>query len=184
MKKQVVHIGDTVRIVRSRLIKRVGYPLVWYEVLDLVEKDPNTQAAYDTLVGCSSTTKEDGSVGLFPIIAQGVPDFFAKAAAKVYVEQHGFGGKERSIHYWPQAPKGDLWSADKAPDLTGFVGKVTAKRLAKTGKRFPGSRGVHHDGEYWDEPGGLEDGKTHILLTVDGYEIEACDVELVKKGTP
>lgn len=182
MKKPVIHIGDTVRIVRSRLIKRVGYPLVWYEVLEQVEKDPKVLEAYRVLTGRSSTIKEDGSVGLFATVTR-VPDFFAKAAAKVYVEQHGFGGKERSIHYWPQAAKGDLWSADKAPDLAGFVGKVTAKRLAKTGTRFPASGGQYGDGEYWDEPGGLDECKTHILLKVDGYEIEACDVELVKKGT-
>lgn len=177
MKKPVIHIGDTVRIVRSRLIKRVGYPLVWYEVLDLVEKDPKVQAAYDLLTGRSSTVK-----GALTAVGTRVPGFFAKSAAKVYVEQHGFGGKERSIHYWEQSRFGS-WEPDRAPDLTGLVAVVTAKRLAKTGIRFPASGGQYGDGEYWDEPGGLDECKTHILLKVDGYEIEACDVELVKKGT-
>ena len=178
MKKQVIHIGDTVRIVRSRLIKRVGYPLVWYEVLEQVEKDPKVLEAYRVLTGRSSTVK-----GALIAVGTRVPGFFAKAAAKVYVEQHGFGGKERSIHYWPQSAKGELWDANKAPDLTGFVFPVTAKRLAKTGIRFPASGGQYGDGEYWDEPGGLDECKTHILLKVDGYEIEACDAELVTKGT-
>ncbi len=182
MKREVIRVGDRVRVLRSRFIKRVGYPLVWYEIMDEVQDDEKVWKAYCLLEGLSSEGEE--KAGLFTIkqLRDRMPHYFVQACAKLEVARRGFGGDERTIHYLPP-PTDELHSWESCPNYDGGVFTVIKKRLAKTGKRFASSGGVCSDGEYWDEPGGLDDCKTHVLLTLStGYEIERCDVELVKEA--
>jgi hypothetical protein len=70
--------------------------------------------------------------------------------------------------------------------MTGQVHTVDGKRVVKTGFRVPGRSGVSYSydgGEYWEESGGLDDLKTHVLLHLQGWEFEECSVELVKGET-
>ena len=65
-----------------------------------------------------------------------------------------------------------------------YVGEVHSKKVAKTGKRRPMRCGHtdRYDGpEYWEEPGGLDDCKTHVLLNVGSCWFSQDDVELVKR---
>lgn len=183
MKREVIRVGDSVRVLRSRFIKRVGYPLVWHEIMDEVEKDEKVWKAYCLLKGISSESGEI-KVGLFVFSEKrdSMPRYFVQACAKLEVARRNFGGDERTIHYLPP-PTDELNWWESCPNYDGGVFTVIKKRLAKTGKRFPSSGGVCSDGEYWDEPGGLDDCKTHVLLTLAvGYEIEQCDVELVRRA--
>lgn len=182
MKREVIRVGDSVRVLRSRFIKRVGYPLVWYDIMDEVQEDEKAWKAYCLLQGLSSEAEE--KAGLFTVrhLRDSMPRYFIQACAKLEVERRGFGGNERTIHYLPP-PTDELHSWETCPNYDGCVLTVIKKRLAKTGKRFPPRGGVCSDGEYWDEPGGLDDCKTHVLLTLAcGYEIEQCDVELVRRA--
>lgn len=155
MKPRPIRIGDKVRVLRPRYIRRIGYPLIWYDLVDEVEKDPRVG---DALRALGYTGKK-------------VPRDFQVAVAKLRVQERGFGGRVRSIHHEEPGVFGHF---------AGVTSEVYAKRLAKTGVYFPPRSGVsHYDGEQWYEPGGLDECKTHIILTIDGGEIEACDVELV-----
>lgn len=181
MKREVIRVGDSVRVLRSRFIKRVGYPLVWYDIMDEVREDPKTWDAYCLLEEISSKPKEDG---LFhaKLDREMMPQYFVQACAKLEVARRNFGGNERTIHYLPPRSE-ELHSWETNPNYDGCVLTVIKKRLAKTGKRFPSRGGVDSQGEYWDEPGGLDDCKTHVLLTLAcGYEIEQCDVELARRA--
>lgn len=180
-KKQVIRIGDRVRVLRSRFVKRVGYPLVWYEIQDEVEKDEKTWQAYCLLQGLSPKGKENAWPFEIKHLRDKMPRYLIQACAKLEVERRGFGGKERTIHYWPvERAHEPAAYGTRVPNYAGRVFSVIGKRVAKTGKRFPSSGGVHHDGEYWDEPGGLDDCKTHILLELScGYEIERINVEKI-----
>lgn len=181
MKREVIRVGDRVRVLRSRFIKRVGYPLVWYEIMDEVRADPKTWQAYCLLEGITSEPKEDGFF-YAKLDRDKMPRYLIQACAKLEVERRGFGGNERTIHYLPP-PTDELHSWETCPNYDGSVLTVIKKRLAKTGKRFAARGGVCSDGEYWDEPGGLDDCKTHVLLTLAvGHEIEQCDVELVRRA--
>lgn len=181
MKKQVIRVGDRVRIIKSLAVRRVGYPLVWYDLKEQVEADPRTRQAYDLLVGA-----KDMEPGSFTFKEDSLPAYFVQACAKVQVERLGFGGNERTLHYYPWAPEGQLWSSESAPDMTGQVHTVDGKRVVKTGTRVPARSGVSYsyDGaEDWYESGGLEDMKTHVLLRLQGWEFEECNVELVKRAS-
>lgn len=175
-------VGDLVRVTRSRVIRRVGYPLVWYELLEEVEKDPRTIKTWEylhtgKLSPCPALTSGQGL--LTTACPTKIPRYFLKAVAMAKVEERGFGGQVRQIFY----------EQDKllAPDITGRMYRVTGRRHVKTGVRVAASSGVTYtyDGpDYWEEPGGLADLKVHTLLMLDHtYEVEACDVELVESRT-
>lgn len=190
MKKQVIRIGDTVRVIHSKAIRRVGYPLVWYDLMDEVEADPRTRLAYEMLTtegGRSSEVAEKADLKsfLFNVKEDSLPRYFLQACAKLMVERRAFGGNTRSLHYYPLMERGLLQlSGEAAPDMTGQVHEVQGKRVVKTGIRVAPASGVTYgyDGpDYWDEPGGLDDEKTHVLLMLSGWEFEQCSVELVKR---
>lgn len=160
MKKHIYRIGDRVRVVNPRWIKRVGYSLVWTDLIDEVKADPRTVAAWQVIIsGPGADPSRE----------------FVRAVAMQRVEQRGFGGNERRIHYEPipeaQVPGCIHYGFARGP---GQVLTVSAKRTAYTGVRF-GPSG--YDEDYND--GGLDDRKAHVLLTVESGIIEACDVEPV-----
>ena len=160
MKKDVIRIGDTVRVLRPRWVKRVGYPLVWTDLVDDVRSDPRTTEALK-LLGMDEVDelRSDGC------------SQFVRAVAMARVEQRRFGGNERSIHYLRVGSADesslDLIASNCVPHH-GYVGReveVLSKRTVKTGVRFPswsGRSGPDYEYEY--EPGGLDNCKTHVLL--------------------
>lgn len=184
MKKQVIRIGDTVRIINSKAVRRVGYPLVWYDLIHKVEEDPQVRLAYEILTGqgrLSEVQEQADLKGFLNFKEDSLPRYFLQACAKLRVEQRRFGGNTRSLHYYPWLPEGCMWSESSAPNMTGQVHEVHGKRVVKTGLRFPASGGQHHDGEYWEESGGLDNEQTHVLLMLSGWEFEQCNVELVRR---
>lgn len=180
MKKDVIRIGDTIRVLKPLWVKRVGYPLVWTDLIDEVQQDPRTRQALEVLGIYQPLQRREGDRLVFqsPNPNEEHPREFVRAVARLRVEQRRFGGNVRSIHYMPLAPE------DARLDMLcthqphhGYVGRkfeVTGKRVAKTGIRFAAGG----SGEDW-EPGGLENCRTHILLKTWAGEIEACNVEKV-----
>lgn len=168
-KPHVYHPGDRVRIINPRFIKRVGYPLRWDDLIDTVEVEQRAR----TMLGAAGHYAE-------------APRYFLQAVAKLLVEERGFGGNERQIIYHDP----DSFEHHCLSPLESWIGHTTdvrSKRVAHTGTRIPERSGTSWtaDGrDDWHEPGGLENRKTHILLTLSmGEEIEACDVELVRAAS-
>lgn len=177
-KKQVIRIGDTVRVVNNRAIERVGYPLIWYDLIEEVEADPRTLAAWDVLTG--RTQHESG------LLAQRkLPRYFSKAVAMLRVEERGFGGDRQIIYASAEKNslgiEGQLHWDRFSSYYNGYEGLVLSKKVAKTGKRVAACGGVDSQGEYWEAPGGLDDCKTHVLLGVGSCWFAQEDVELVKR---
>lgn len=173
-KRRPIRPGDRVRVLRDRFIERIGYPLVWWMLEEEVEKDPRTREALRVL-GVPGFEAVEGAPSkgghFFDFQATEIPRYFAIAVAKLRVEERRFGGNERKIFYHEPGGYG-RWA--------GSVLEVYSKRIAKTGTRFSAKYGrSSYDGEEWYEPGGLEDCKTHIILSTVAGDIEACDVELV-----
>lgn len=178
-KPRPYRVGDIVRVLRPRWIKRVGYPLVWTDLLEEVEKDPRSWQALAILEGQTPDTPE-------PFLAKrtSLPREFAMCVARMRVEERGFGGRERAIIYEPETPED--------PDVLHFGPcfnleylqhcSVRGKRVAYTGTYFRGGTTWTSDGPE-DYPSELVDAKAHVLLRLDsGWEIESCDVELVKES--
>lgn len=178
-KPRPYRIGDIVRVLRPKWIKRVGYPLHYTDLLEEVEKDPRSWQALAILEGREFT--------LFDGLSKGakLPHEFAKCVARMRVQERGFGGRERAIIYEPEVPP-EPGSIYLGPcfDLAYLQHcYVRSKRVVYTGTYSPGGYYESYDGreDYYPE---LCDRKAHVLLMLDsGYEIEACNVELVKEAS-
>jgi hypothetical protein len=171
-KKQVIRVGDLVEVVNHRWIDRIGYNLVWTDLVEEVENDPVTHEAMKILRMWNGPT-------FFEAIPNHFPRDFIRAIAKHRVDERGFGGDERKIHY--------LESKFVNPFFDSYKCRVIGKRIAKTGTYFPPCNRRVYDpwnGDYHDPtPGGLADCKTHIILKLEyGCEIEECDVKLIERA--
>lgn len=175
-KPYVIRPGDTVRVVNSKFVRRVGYPLVWFDLVDEVESDPRTWQAWNVLRGRLAPSTE-----LALVVREKLPADFIKAIARQRVAERGFGGRERTLHYCkepePSHRVGCMWTADQPPDAAGMESYVYGARRVKTGTYYPPG-GDHED--YW--PGGLADMRVHTLIELFWGWIEVCNVELVSKG--
>lgn len=165
-KEDVIRVGDRVKVVNPRWIKRIGYPLIWTDLTEEVETDPRTMEALKVM-------------GFKVNFHKGPPPDFVKTVAMMRVHQRGFGGPDRTIHYHPIAADDATFmdSIDMVPHH-GYVGRtvlVLGKQLAKTGVRLSGY------GDYEDyTPPELTEVKTHIILKTIYGNIEDKDVEKVK----
>ena len=176
-KKHVYRIGDIVRIVDPKFVERVGYPLVWPMLMDEFDaKLPVVREAMKNLIFT------DASEEMFEFNQQitrtktnATDRDFLKGVCMAAVRMRGFGGDERSLHYF------DSLEFER---FRGCLFEINGKRVVKTGKRFAGSSSVSYEGEYDYENGGLNDMKTHTLLKLRYLEIEACNVELVRAVEP
>lgn len=171
MAKTTIKVGDTVRVVRSRIIKRVGYPLVFTDLRKEFNEHPRLEEALRLLGvmgdsnACAGFARRDAVDGL----------------AKAAVRFRGWGGRERRIHYFKTETPGEnhLLDADTIADCTGREVEVLAKKTRMTGDYYPPWSGRSYEGEYDLEPGGLANMKAHVILTTSIGDIEACDVEPV-----
>ncbi|WP_156436096.1 hypothetical protein [Bradyrhizobium pachyrhizi] len=148
-KPHVYRVDDQIRIVTPKFVERVGYPLTWSMLSEEIENHPQL----------------DDAMRLFGIVAPRgwTRRDFVCGVARALVRHRGFGGRERAIHY--------------LPNTEAYAGRHTlvfGKRCVRTGIYFPPS-----GFDDWYEPGGLDDAKTHILLSTAFGEIEACNVEPV-----
>ena len=153
MKKTVYQIGDKVRILRPNWIERVGYQLIWTDLVDEVENDPRTTEALAALG--------------YPKLSKKAKRGLLKAIAMARVEERNFGGRERKIIHEKPSDISSIW------DYAGFGMAIISKRVAKTGIYCSG----YHGYDEW-YPACLADEKTHVILKLDRGEISSADVEL------
>ncbi len=134
--KAKVRVGDLVKLTKPTMpITRVGYNLVWYEVTEdmVVAEWP---LAKELLMQCGRSHR--------------AKDAMLTGMQRAYVEKHGFGGRERSIHR----------STDPEDGLPVGTYRVNTKRTCKTGVRCIDQL---ESGDYRY----LCPEKTHILLTIE-----------------
>lgn len=161
-KRNIIRIGDTVKILRPKFISRVGYPLTKRDLLGEVESDPifNQMAESLGFHGRSRSAFLDGIAG-------------------AELLKRGMGGKERSLHYLEVREGAEAWN-DYSTYAVGRTSPVYSKRTVVTGEYYAPAGGTSWTDcgrEDWYEPGGLSNQKVHLLLQTDFGEIEACDVE-------
>lgn len=179
MTKIVYRPGDIVRVVNSRFIERVGYPLVFTGLRAEFENHPRLAEAM-VLLGVAP----EGCIELPWRAKRDAVEGLAKAA----VRMRGWGGKERRIHYrGTRAHAADDFDLDitgtgTQTDCTGLETEVYAKKVRMTGDYYPPWSGQTYEGEHDFEPGGLSNAKAHVILSTGLGDIEACDVELVRRG--
>ena len=165
MKKHSYKVGDYVTILRPNFIDRVGYTLRPKDLIEEVEKDPR----YLKIL-------ED-----FNITSSRVKGSLLHALAFQLVRDRNFGGDERKIFYIKD--NGDTsWFDPSYVDYFPRKAQIYGKQIRKTGTRYaPNSGYDSYDGEYYNEPGGLDNPKTHVILETSFGLIEDIDVEPYKE---
>jgi hypothetical protein len=175
MKKRPYQSGDRIRILRPRIIKRVGYPLHFRELREEARQLLN--ALPPQALGVTSYRQD-----------------LVDALAKELVAARRFGGSTRSLHYysiseekaadlsnnmWADliAHEEDDWSVPRL-DPTGLECSVIDKYVRYTGEHFGPSYGGYDSDDF--EPGGLANSKAQVILKTRYGDFEECDVELVK----
>lgn len=187
MKKHVYRKGDRVRILSPFVVDRVGYPKSVYDYYKEEDKDGSLYLAQLLLEGVDPKTAFERwqSAGLFGYGK--VNGKVRHLAAYLSAKADGFGGRERSIHYklmgwWEGAAfsNSDICLELDPSSFVPYESEVIGKRVIKTGTYYP----PYVPTSYWPEddyePGGLEDVKTHVIITTtEGYEHHTKDIEPV-----
>lgn len=171
---------DRVRIVNPLIFVRCGYPLNKKRVRETLITPEQEEAVrvmlrkfdlyYDYPIEELLTT---------PSKKDTVVEKILDVISGFLLLQHGFGGKERTIH------------TEERPELKGAILRVINKQVVKTGTYYaPSYTYDYYNGGHEWEPGGLNDMKTHVILegiiddsTIwtdkDSIKIEQCHVERV-----
>jgi len=148
-KKNVIKIGDDVKIVNPLVVTRVGYPLSWYNVLLELDTPENRQRIIDMLNDFDVGTRNNKLDVFNGSICESQVREILQKVAYYTLQSRKFGGPERTLH------------TTNAPHLKDVVSRVTDKKVVKTGTRISGSGSCFNE-DY--EPPFLSNVKSHTLL--------------------
>lgn len=171
-KDRIIRVGDRVRILRPRIIKRWGY-------------DNNLQDVVDEVLYNHKHTIEEFIHSLVhnrPLIN------CATRVSNKAIQKVAFGLAYEIVH--DRMRTGNvrkLFYKDGEEDFIvlnhqeGQIAEVSAVKIVQTGVYYPPTHSDDGWGSYVDCPGGLSDIKTHKLLQLNWTNdwIEACDVEKI-----
>jgi len=154
--------GDRVKVITPHRFIRCGYALTPDMLIDELVNNHSEEIL--TLVkSLGIETTQFRKTNILPFNDKIDPDRngmskLLHALAYLMVASRGFGGKDRMIF------------SEYFEHLDQAVCKVTATRQVMTGKYYGPSGGYttgYDGGDYWDQPGGLEDRKSNKILRVD-----------------
>jgi len=153
-RKDIIRVGDMVRVITPEVFVRCGYPLDFKEAREHVDAEME-QSIWDIIKALSTMGDKRRNDRIFkrkPRVYRRI----LNALTYDYVSLKGFGGNERSIY------------TRSVPELAGSMRSVCGIRYVKTGTRYAGYGGKSFGfGDYDDyEPPGLANAKTHKLLRI------------------
>jgi len=175
-KKDIIRVGDKVKILRPLFIYRWGYDNNLKDVAEevLSKYKPQMREFVRTILnleGKKGTSMGDADYPYYRL---------ASALAYEIVGSRMSQGAIRKLFYITDEDKGPYhWLNHDFP--AGSIKEVVEIKIVKTGRYFSSCSSQNYEGEYDWEPGGLYEEKTHKLLRV-GYTdnwIEAINVEKV-----
>jgi hypothetical protein len=181
-KKDIIRVGDRVKILRPLFIYRWGYDNNFSDVYDEVMKkyQPQIWEFLSSINGLEG--RKTGLVRLSEFPKRYISRM-ASAIAYNIVGSRISDGAVRKLFYITDEDKGPLhWLNYDFP--AGSIKEVREIKIVKTGRYFSPCSSQSYEGEYDWEPGGLYEEKTHKLLRV-GYTdnwIEAINVEKIHEN--
>ena len=95
LRKNIIRIGDKVKIINPEIFQRVGYPLTKQEIINKFTKDE--KAIIEEFMNSFGVSYSSGFFCLAPARNQDVFDRIADALAYGRIRQQGYGGNERKI---------------------------------------------------------------------------------------
>jgi len=158
---EIIRVQDFVKIDNPLMFVRCGYPKCLESETAVVLKEYGDKI--DVLL--EATTVVSGVNPLVPGMTRTISlrgddrwenerEKIAKTIAYSRLKLHGFGGRERTIY------------TKEMPELAGCIVMVDSIKYVKTGKYYPPCDGENYEGEYDWESGGLENEKTHKILSI------------------
>ena len=163
-RKNIIRVGDRIKILVPDVVVRVGYPL---SKADMLEKQtPEQLKAIRDMFKAFGRHVYDEEL---PVIStHGLELYHPGDVDRLYekiryimagdmLAKARWGGRERTIHTYSLLPIKDKFA------------EVIGRRIVKTGTYFPASGGMDYWGECDYEPAGLANEKTHVLYTLNVY---------------
>jgi hypothetical protein len=176
--KTVIREGDSVRIVNPEFVTSVGYDFTYAKEFERVSQaHAKDVAEFLTKVGITNMDWQTLDIKDLSLTVREEVDpnhpyirRMLHALAWVSFDRNRPSRGERRI------------TTERREEYLDWSGPVTRKRVVKTGWCSPPSGGQDYFGEYWFEPGGLDNSKTHVILTVNlGYREFDIDSQNVQK---
>lgn len=182
--KNIIRVGDQVKIIVPNVFVRCGYPLTVQKVKDEVITKEQKDAIITMLKAFDIHYNEyiaDLALTLnYNTSGTEAYDKVLHTLSMEVLRQKKWGGRDRKIYIKPE------------PEYLNRVCNVISKRVVKTGTYTSGGGGYSsYDGDWEYEPPYLSNEKTHVILkvyvdTLDlimtmgrEFEIEQCNVEKV-----
>lgn len=178
-KKDIIRVGDRVKILRPLFIYRWGYDNNLNDVYDEVMKKYQPQI-WEFLSSINVLEDKKSRLVKLSEFPKRYISRMASAIAYSIVGSRISDGAVRKLFYITDEDRGPFgWLNHDYP--VDSVQEVREIKIVKTGRYFSPYSSQSYEGEYDWEPGGLYEEKTHKLLRV-GYTdnwIEAINVEKV-----
>lgn len=163
MKKHVFIEGDRIKVINPIFVVRVGYPKTISDYAEKINPE-NIQRFIKSEIEETSYVKAP----INPLLEDKKPESFTytrdypavvwriqKEMGYWMAKKDGFGGRERTLH------------TVVLPEYKDKIYTILNKRVVKTGTYYGPCGGYDsYSGEYDYDPGGLENMKTHILLSI------------------
>lgn len=168
-RKNIIRVGDHVKIVTPELFVRCGYPLTKQIVKDTLITEEQKQAIWKMLneFGIKKQTIDDGTPLLDYTDALNADNKFSDILdimAGNILREKKWGGRERKIY------------TKRQEELIGKEVVVWDKKVVKTGKYVPSWGGYdYYYGGYEYDPAYLSDEKTNVIYKIS----HPLDVDLV-----
>lgn len=183
-KKDIIRVGDQVRILRPNIIYKWGYDNNLHDTIDQVMD----KHKYKIKKFIAALVKEDFDFeykGTYTSVNGNSIHRVASGIAYELVSCRMRDGNLRKLFYKKDLPE-EGWRTIALNHQEGQIAEVSKIKIVQTGKYCPPEYSYEDDWygkgcKYVDYPGGLRDVKTHKLLQLNWTEdwIEDCDVEKV-----
>ncbi len=166
IRKNVIRVGDTVRIINPTFFLRCGYPMSFEEAFNKVYNSMFEDVRnLVNKIPCLENFKNDQAIDWAEIKIE-------KELAKLYLKLNHYGGRERKIY------------SEIIDQLKGRETVVCRKFVKYTGTYYPGYQASAWDDGDESEPAYLGNSKAHVILVLDllqydgnNYRIEQENVE-------
>lgn len=181
-KKDIIRVGDKVKILRPLFIYRWGYDNNLKDVTEEVMKKYQPQI-HKLLSDINTLEGNKGSLTRLSEFPKRFISRIAEGLAYHIVGSRMRDGAVRKLFYVTEDGDHPLnWLNHDYP--VGSIKEVREIKIVKTGRYFSPCTSHGYEGDYDWEPGGLSNEKTHKLLRVGytGYWIEAINVEKVHEN--
>jgi len=169
LNQNIIRVGDIVKIINPERVIRVGYPIPFNDACEEIDKLYQDEIFTFLNKTIYKSTNKSEKCALFDFSLINIDEKskvykkIVSALAYEYIQQKGFGGRERKIY------------TEYRQDLEGAIVKVTNIFIRKTGTYFSPSGGYdNYSGEYDYDPGGLDKMKTHKILELDHWISGLC----------